>query len=200
MLNNVSVIVPVAESDHDKTQEVKTFLSNTDAEVIFSQEHSRASSLNEGAKKANNEFLWFLHVDTSLNENNIKEIEKLITAETKKNETRCLYYFDLAFSERGLSKVNAIGANIRSRVFGLPYGDQGFFMHKEIYEELKGFPEDAQYGEDLLFIRIAKKKGIKIKAINSKLHTSARKYIKQGWLKLTLLRQVQMYKLLLKKI
>ena len=195
MLNNVSVIVPVAESDHDKTQEVKIFLSNTDAEVIFSQEHSRASSLNEGAKKANNEFLWFLHVDTSLNENNLKAIEKLST-----EDTRCLHYFDLAFSEQGLSKVNAIGANIRSRVFGLPYGDQGFFMHKEVYQELKGYPEDAKYGEDLLFIRIAKNKGIKLKAINSKLHTSARKYIKQGWLKLTLLRQVQMYKLLVKKI
>ena len=195
MLNNVSVIVPVAESDHDKTQEVKTFLSNTDAEVIFSQENSRASSLNAGARKANKDFLWFLHVDTCLNENNIKEIERLAIAKTKD-----LHYFDLAFSEQGLSKINAIGANIRSRVFGLPYGDQGFFMHKEIYAELKGFPENAKYGEDLLFIRIAKNKGIKLKAINSKLHTSARKYIKQGWLKLTLLRQVQMYKLLLKKI
>ena len=195
MLNNVSVIVPVAGSDRDQTHEVKKILSKTEAEVIFSQEDSRASSLNEGAKKAKNGFLWFLHVDTSLNENNLKAIEKL-SAEG----TRCLHYFDLAFSEQGLSKINAIGANIRSRVFGLPYGDQGFFMHKEIYEELKGFPEDAKYGEDLLFIRIAKNKGIKLKAINSKLHTSARKYIKQGWLKLTLLRQVQMCKLLVKTI
>lgn len=51
-----------------------------------------------------------------------------------------------------LSGLNAIGANVRSKVFGLPFGDQGFLIRKEVFTNLGGYPVDCYYGEDHLFV------------------------------------------------
>jgi hypothetical protein len=107
-----------------------------------------------------------------------------------------LHYFDLAYDGGHLTNSNSLGANIRSRLLGLPYGDQGFCISKNLFNKIGGYPEDVPYGEDLLFIRLAKRAGIKLNRVPSKLLTSARKYKQYGWLKLTVLRQWQMVKLL----
>ena len=95
-----------------------------------------------------------------------------------------------------MARLNAIGANVRSRLFGWPYGDQGFCMSKSTFDKIGPYPEDAIMGEDLLHIRIAKKRGVTLSRIPSKLQTSARKYIERGWLKLTILRLYHMIQLL----
>ena len=132
--------------------------------------------MNAGAKKANRDYLWFLHADTSLKTENFSELENLIRNNKKIDKT--LSYFDLAYTESGLTKFNAFFANIRSSIFGLPYGDQGLFVSKKTFQKIGNFPEDACFGEDMLFVRIAKSKGVKLNRISSKLFTCARKYKK----------------------
>ncbi len=193
MLNKVSIIIP-AISGEPALEKILKDLNQLDSEIIVSTEGSRAKSLNAGVQKASRDYLWFLHADTDICSKNFLELEKLIASENID-----LNYFDLAYTELGLARFNAFFANIRSSLFSLPYGDQGLFVCRNTFNKIGYFP-DVDCGEDLLFIRVAKTKGVKIKRVASKLYTSARKYEKVGWLKLTILRQFQMYKLLLKKI
>lgn len=189
-LDQVSIIIPTAplEAAHEQLLDDLKPLS---AEIIVSSESSRAKSLNTGAAKAHNPFLWFLHADSHMSAENFIGLEQALA-----RRSYALHYFDLAYEEGGLATLNAWGANIRSRLFGLPYGDQGFCISKTLFDKIGGYPEDVPYGEDLLFVRLAKRTGIKLNRIPSKLETSARKYKQQGWLTLTAMRQVQMLKLM----
>ena len=193
-LDRVSIIIPIApdETAHEKLLDDLRPLT---AEIIISSQSSRAKSLNAGAAKARHSFLWFLHADSIVSAENLTELEQALM-----RRSNALHYFDLAYTEGGLATLNACGANIRSRFLGLPYGDQGFCVSKTLFEKIGGYPEDEPYGEDLLFVRQAKRKGIKLNRIPSKLKTSARKYHQQGWLKLTTLRQMQMIKLMGQKL
>ncbi len=183
MLKNVSIIIPLAP--HETSHELLLDdLKHTSAEIILSCEGTRAHSLNRGADKAHNTFLWFLHADSRVSAENIEMLGHALESHPK-----TLHYFDLAFD--GLS-LNAWGANMRSRLFGTPFGDQGFCIAKP---QFSPYPEDVPYGEDLLFVWHMRQAGIKLNNIPSKLLTSARKYREQGWLKLTFLYQWRWIKL-----
>ncbi len=192
MLENVSIIIPVGpdEKAHEK---ILKDLEGCGAEIIISSEGSRAQSLNGGAAKAQREFLWFLHADSRVTQENIDILKRCL-----KREPTAAHYFFLSFGF-GLHAFNAWGANVRSVLLGLPYGDQGLCLSKENFKKLGGYPE-AVYGEDLLFVRKAREAGITLGVVPSKLRSSPRKYYEQGWLKLTIIRQWQFWKLMRQKI
>jgi glycosyltransferase involved in cell wall biosynthesis len=190
VLDNVSIIIPTAP-DETAQQQLLNDLKQLNNQIIISAEGSRAKSLNVGAVKASDDFLWFLHADSRVSTENIFALEQAL-----KKRSNVLHYFDLAYDGGHLTNSNSLGANIRSRLLGLPYGDQGFCISKNLFNKIGGYPENVPYGEDLLFIRLAKRTGIKLNRVPSKLLTSARKYKQHGWLKLTVLRQWQMVKLL----
>jgi hypothetical protein len=52
---------------------------------------------------------------------------------------------------------------------------------------LKGFDEQASYGEDHLLVWAAHRAGLPLRQIPSTLETSARKYAKHGWLSTTIM-------------
>lgn len=189
-LDRVSIIIPLApgETAHERLLDD---LKHLGTDIIVSSEGSRAKSLNAGAAKARNPFLWFLHADSRVSAENLVGLEQALA-----RRSNALHYFDLAYEESGLAMLNAWGANIRSYLCGLPYGDQGFCISKTLFEKIGGYPENAPYGEDFLFVRLAKKAEIRLSRIPSKLKTSARKYQQQGWLKLTMLRQRQLMELM----
>src|SRR5690606_9384341 len=74
------------------------------------------------------------------------------------------------------------GVVFRSRVLGLPFGDQGLCLRREVFFELGGFNEDARYGEDHLLVWKAHQQDVPILPVKAKLQTSARRYRSEGWL------------------
>lgn len=194
MFDDVSIIIPCAPNETAHEALLKD-LEQTKAEIIISSEGARGISLNAGAAKARNEMLWFLHADSRLNAQNIEALDKAIAA-----QPLALHYFDIKFDQAGLVQMNGVAANIRSRLFGLPYGDQGLCISKTQFDMVGGYPEDATYGEDVLFVRKAKKAGVKLNPVRSKMLTSARKYSARGWLRVTALHQKYIFKLLREKI
>ncbi len=183
-LTEVSIVIPLAPGD--SADGLKKQLQNSDAEIIIMSEGTRAKSLNTGAAQAGRKFLWFLHVDTVLPENAIAALEKSL----QEHEGH-LHYFGLKFSEGGpaLMGLNAFGANLRSLLFGAPFGDQGLCVRKDLFFKTGGYPENAAYGEDHLFVWHAKRHGIKLACVPATLETSARAYKEKGWFGLTLKRQ-----------
>lgn len=189
-LEEVSIVIPTLANE-PALETVLGDLEGLESEIIVSSEGTRARSLNRGAEKAQRPFLWFLHADSRVTTGNIAALGR-----TLEQRPGALHYFDLAYEGGGLPALNAWGANVRSRLFGLPYGDQGVCISRVLFERIGGYPEDAPYGEDLLFVRLARRTGVPLSRIPAKLTTSARKYRQEGWLKLTAHRQWQMLKLM----
>ncbi|NQY65943.1 MAG: glycosyltransferase [Alteromonadaceae bacterium] len=144
----------------------------------------RAVQLNAGAALATGDFIWFLHADSRITQENVDKLVKHLNAA---NSELCLFYFDLRFYDKQspLLKMNELGAKFRSDILGLPFGDQGFCLSQSSFKALGGYDEQALFGEDHLLVWQAKYAGIALVNCHCFLATSARKYQLTGWLKLT---------------
>ena len=184
----LSIIIPLAPDETQQQQLLADLATNSlQAEIIQTSEENRATSLNLGAKQAMGQWLWFLHADSRINQDNLRALKNSLNQD---QDRLALHYFDLGFKDSGpLLNSTALGANLRSRLLGCPYGDQGFCISKQLFLDLGGFPENRPYGEDLLLVWRAHQTGVPLQRIPSTLFTSARKYRQQGWLKVTLLHQ-----------
>ena len=184
---DISIIVPVGP-DEDlhcaMVSEVKRCVPL--AEVIVKSEGSRAKSMNAGAEVASRRYLWFLHADSKVSVEGLHALVLAIRA-----RPLALHYFDLAFIDDGPASMwlNSLGAWGRSHLLGVPFGDQGLCIRKELFEAIGNYPEDVKYGEDHVFVWRARQYGVQLNCVGSKLYTSARKYAKHGWWRLTLLYQ-----------
>ncbi len=146
----------------------------------------RARAMNKGASFASGDFLWFLHADSHFTADSLSSLNSGLTAHPD-----ALHFFRLTFMDDGgsLVRINQWTARIRSEVFKMPFGDQGFCLSRANYERIGGFPETAAYGEDHLFLWKARQLGIKPLCTGTELCTSARKY-RHRWVRLTLKYQV----------
>ena len=197
--SNLSIVIPVGPNDNSwqgLLNELAVF--GNEIEIIISacqkqaddfalpenvqwiqSTKGRASQLNAGAEIATGDVLWFLHADTRFT-NDITEAIQLYL----KKSNQGMGYFRLKFANDGprQTQLNAWAANIRSRLFGLPFGDQGFIMDKNLFQKLNGFDEAVSTGEDLDFVIRSKAADIRLQEIPCDLITSSRCYQQQGWL------------------
>lgn len=144
----------------------------------------RAGRMNCGADNAKNNCLWFLHADSKLGSDAIKKLTIAFAL-----EPNALYYSDLEFLDDGpkLTKLNEWLVRWRSDTLKMPFGDQGFAISKELFLMLGGYRDDVPYGEDYVFTWKMKQEGWPIKRVGSVISTSARKYQKSGWARVTAL-------------
>ncbi|OQK16048.1 hypothetical protein AU255_13115 [Methyloprofundus sedimenti] len=201
--SKLSIVIPVGPGDNT-WQNLLTalMLLGLDIEIILSAcqaqpenfdlpdnvlwlqtAQGRARQLNAGAAKASRSVIWFLHADTRFTAGVIEAMQSYI----EKDELS-MGYFNLKFADDGpeQTRLNAWAANIRSRYFGLPFGDQGFVISKAIFEQLTGFDETVSIGEDLDFVVRVKARGITLQELPAALLTSARRYQQHGWLATTI--------------
>ena len=187
---DLTVIIPLSPIENQQSVLLADLQSLSDCgmEVIQCSKGRRACSQNKGAAQARGQWLWFVHADSRISGHQLRALQHSL-----EQHPDAVHYFDLAFQSapvyRRLISINAWGANLRSKLFKAPFGDQALCMHRDIFRRLGGFTEDASYGEDLLLVRRARRKGIPLMPVHSAILTSPRKYIETGWLRLTLLYQ-----------
>lgn len=142
----------------------------------------RAKQLNRGIDQASFDNIWALHADSLVTADHL-----LAVGFNLKHGEDCLYFFSLGFSapKNSLLFLNQFGANVRSRFLGMPFGDQGFFFKKSLWQRLGGFPENARYGEDHLFVWRCHQSRVPLCGLKTVLYTSARRYDEDGWLQTT---------------
>ncbi|MEP5153841.1 TIGR04283 family arsenosugar biosynthesis glycosyltransferase [Planktotalea sp.] len=134
---------------------------------------SRGGQLQRGCAAAKGDWLLCLHVDTQLEAGWSERVSEHLTRADAG-------YFKLSFASRGLpAKLVAGWANLRSRWFGLPYGDQGLLISRALYEVIGGY-EDIPLFEDVAIVRTLKGR---IAPIDVMAVTSAQKYERSGWLR-----------------
>jgi hypothetical protein len=138
----------------------------------------RARQLNAGAAASVSEWLWFLHADSRLVGSTVDALLRFV-----RSDVPAIGYFDLRFLQDGppWMFLNTIGAQLRCRLFGLPFGDQGFVMPRQVYHAIGGFDENIGPGEDHAAIWKARSQGIPLHALRAPLYSSARRYAEHGW-------------------
>lgn len=142
----------------------------------------RALQQNTGAGATQNPWLWFVHADSRLGPTTLAALARFM----RSSDIDRIGFFDLAFHDGpALMRLNACGAWLRSRLFGIPFGDQGLLMSRATFDRLGGFDEGCAYAEDHAMIWQAKRLGIALRAAGAPLYTSARKYTEHGWLSTT---------------
>lgn len=134
---------------------------------------SRGGQLRRGCAAAQGEWLLILHADTVLSPGWAQIVADHI-AESGQGA-----YFRLSFSHSGLMPTLVAGwANIRSRLLGLPYGDQGLLVRRAEYDAAGGYP-DQPLMEDVALVRaLPRLTPLPIRAM-----TSAERYQRVGWLR-----------------
>lgn len=196
----VSIVIPAGPGDHSwhellpqlaaaQAQEIVLALTEQDdnrphpgkARIVRARA-GRSTQLNAGAAASQADWLWFLHADSRVTERTLVALQNFVAA-----DENAIGYFSLGFLDDGprWMFLNAWGAALRSRVFGLPFGDQGLLMPRRVFEMLGRFDETLSKGEDHALIWMARAKGIPLRAINATIHTSARRYAENGWWRTT---------------
>jgi uncharacterized protein len=134
----------------------------------------RAHQQNVGAEEARGEHLLFLHADTLLPPGFGPEVCRALG---RTGVAGGAFSFRLD-SRRGPLRWVERGANLRSRLFGLPYGDQALFLRAEVFRGLGGFPEQPLL-EDLELVWRLRRLG-RIVILPLPATTSARRWLTGG--------------------
>lgn len=139
-------------------------------------EAGRPTQLNRGIQAARANQLWILHADARPSPEVLKSASEPI-------EPDVLGWFPLEFDppDPPLIRLNALGANLRSRWLGLPFGDQGWRLTRTTLDRLGGFDPHWARGEDLEFVVRARREGIRLHRFPAALATSPRRYAERGW-------------------
>jgi len=137
----------------------------------------RGPQLARGVAAASGPWVLILHADTTPADGWSQAVGAFIRVPGRAG------YFDLAFRTTGLaSRIVAGWANLRSRLFGLPYGDQGLLVPRVLLDRVGGIPE-LPLMEDVELARRLKGKLHPLGAIAT---TSAARYQSDGWLRRSL--------------
>ena len=134
----------------------------------------RGGQMARGADVAGGEWLLFLHADTVLGDGWVEAVLAHMA------DDRRAGYFRLRFAARGFWPAFVAGwANVRSGVFGLPYGDQGVLISRELYDAVGGY-SDIALMEDVAMARSLRGQlcALPVEAV-----TSAVRYQEAGWLR-----------------
>lgn len=209
---NLSVIIPALNEETSITASISSALAEAPMEVLVvdggsvdrtqtlakalgavvlqSPKPGRGIQMNLGARQAKGDVLLFLHADTILPPNYSNSIAQAIT-----------YGKDFGFFKFVLNihdfhfRILETCVQLRSRILGLSYGDQAMFVTKEFFERMNGFDDKATL-EDLDFLLRARRISTPC-LLQEQVITSARRWERYGFWKVTLQNQIRLIQFLL---
>jgi rSAM/selenodomain-associated transferase 2 len=149
-------------------------------------ETGRGTQLNRGAELATGEVVLFLHADTLLPDDFAARIHGVLAVAQTAAGAFCL-----KIDARGPGyRLIEWGANLRSRLLGMPYGDQAIFVRSSVLRQAGGVPRQPIM-EDVALIRRLKRFG-RIRIAPAPITTSARRWQRLGLIRTTLRNQLML--------
>ena len=153
--------------------DASVFIAEEVGAIVVAGPASRGGQLRRGAAAAGGAWLLFLHADTILPEGWSATVQAQIARGRPG-------YFGLRFDRGGgAARLVAGWANLRSRLFSLPYGDQGLLISRADYDAAGGYA-DIPLMED---VAMARRLGRRLMRMPGFVHTGAERYARDGWLR-----------------
>lgn len=116
--------------------------------------NGRGSQLALGAKyNCDTQWYFFIHADNELP----ADINNIITQQIAKHPTSASYLKFKAKSNCFSARILNTLVTIRCFLLGLPYGDQGLLISKNMYDDCGGYPAQMLF-EDVALIEEIKKR------------------------------------------
>jgi len=141
--------------------------------------------MNAGARHATGELLLFVHADTLPPANYTQAIRDILCSpQTIAGAFRLTQRAPAPFGTTIIERCAAL----RCHWLQLPYGDQGIFIRRQMFEALGRFPEWPML-EDVDFIRRARCHG-NVVTHRAAVQTSARRWQQQGVIRTFLRHQI----------
>jgi len=192
----IELIVVNAQSKDNTADIVKRTFNKLrfGAKVLMHSQPGRAAAQNLGAQQATGDVFLFLHADTMLPLGYDKQIR-----DTLYERGVIAGAFSFGVGRKSFKGKPPVGlgimeyfTNFRCRHFMLSYGDQGLFMLRARFQQIRPFP-DVLMMEDFEMVRRLRKQalteGARIAFLPSVALCSGRRWEKNGVLKNTLLNQ-----------
>lgn len=151
-------------------------IAETLGATFLTAPRGRGQQLAAGAEAATGAWLLFLHADTVLPQGwHMPVIDHIRSAPDK---AAC---FRLRFDSADfMAGVTAGWANLRTRLFGLPYGDQALLIPAGLYQRSGGYPPIPLMEDVALARRLDRSR---IVLLPASVTTSADRYSREGWLR-----------------
>lgn len=150
------------------------------ARVVESERMCRAQQMNLGATAARGDIFWFLHADTW-----VPPLAAVSVVAALEDPSIVGGGFGRRFrSASPFLLATCACASVRSRCWGLYFGDQSIFAKRSVFETVQGFP-DVPVFEDFEFCQRLRTMG-KLRYLTPAVKSSARRFQKRGALAVTL--------------
>ncbi|MBU2981971.1 TIGR04283 family arsenosugar biosynthesis glycosyltransferase [Lentibacter algarum] len=134
----------------------------------------RGAQIARGVAAAQGDWLLVLHADTLLDTGWANAVLQHLS------NVELAGYFQLRFDQAGrAAEIVAAWANLRSHMFGLPYGDQALLISADLLKQVGGYPA-LPLMED---VAMARKLRGQLKALPVSAETSAQRYVTEGWIR-----------------
>lgn len=173
-----SAEVPIFVVDGGSADSTADVARRANARVLVAP-RGRGIQLGVGAAEAleqGGRWLLFVHADTRLPEEWMATVRAFIDTNVTGDRAG---YFRLAFDEPGPQAARAARlANWRSRVFGMPYGDQTLLVPAELYRAVGGYRPIPLMEDVDLVLRIGR---ARLFEMDGTATTSADRYRREGW-------------------
>jgi len=144
------------------------------AEVVLGAA-GRGGQLARGAGAAGGAWLLFLHADSWPAPGWAEAVATHMVRAPDKAAA-----FRLRFRAKGGgARLTAGWANLRTRLFNMPYGDQGLLISRALYDSVGGFADIALM-EDVAMARALRGQ---VSLLDHAITTDATRYLAQGWVR-----------------
>lgn len=175
---HAGLIAELVISDGGSTDAIAEIADAVGAKLVVGPP-GRGGQLARGAAAARGRWLLFLHADTRLSPDWVAAVAAHVE-QAEAGEDRAAV-FRLAFDDRSAAARWVAGwANWRTRLFALPYGDQGLLISRRLYDAVGGFP-DQPLMEDVAIVRAIGRR--RLAMLDAVATTSAARYRRDGWLR-----------------
>ena len=143
--------------------------------LFLTSEPCRGQQQDKGARAARADILWFLHADALPGPSSLGDIARAVAGGAEGG------HFKFTFSGIPMRRKATIErlTNLRVMLGGIPYGDQGIFVRRDIYLECGGFPHQPLF-EEVELVRKLRSRG-QFRALATPLGVSPRRWERDGW-------------------
>ena len=172
-------------ADAGSTDKTKEIIRQKNTGIVECTIQCRATQMNEAARQASGEVLYFVHADTIPPKNFVSDIRMAIS------KGHALGGYRFRFNpNKGMLRFNSYLT--RFNVLSFRGGDQTIFITRTAWDHLNGYDEKYVVMEEYDLLQRASSKGYTYFLMPSEVLVSARKYHGNSWLRVNFANVVAM--------